>query len=119
MTELTPTPTIDETKQAAQEALVKLQQSADMLKEQLTLATLGKFTNMALREAVGHAIRQGNHTVRTEKWRYIRYADGTEELYDMVRDPNEWFDSTQATIFAPDRPSLNAPPRMARRASIK
>jgi len=33
---------------------------------------------------------QGNHGVRTEQWRYIRYADGTEELYDMQRDPNEW-----------------------------
>ncbi|MGH8017587.1 MAG: sulfatase-like hydrolase/transferase, partial [Opitutaceae bacterium] len=33
---------------------------------------------------------QGNHSVRTERWRYIRYADGKEELYDMIRDPNEW-----------------------------
>lgn len=33
---------------------------------------------------------QGNHTVRTERWRYIRYADGSEELYDVVQDPNEW-----------------------------
>lgn len=32
----------------------------------------------------------GNHAVRTEKWRYIRYADGSEELYDMQRDPHEW-----------------------------
>jgi len=32
----------------------------------------------------------GNHAVRTERWRYIRYADGSEELYDMVADPNEW-----------------------------
>lgn len=33
---------------------------------------------------------QGNHGVRSERWRYIRYADGTEELYDMLADPNEW-----------------------------
>lgn len=33
---------------------------------------------------------QGNHTIRTEDWRYIRYADGTEELYDLKADPNEW-----------------------------
>ncbi len=33
---------------------------------------------------------QGNHTVRTEDWRYIRYADGSEELYDRRKDPNEW-----------------------------
>lgn len=33
---------------------------------------------------------QGNHGIRTERWRYIRYADGSEELYDMQNDPNEW-----------------------------
>ncbi|MBM3861826.1 MAG: sulfatase [Verrucomicrobia bacterium] len=33
---------------------------------------------------------QGNHGIRSERWRYIRYADGTEELYDMKSDPNEW-----------------------------
>lgn len=31
-----------------------------------------------------------NHAVRSRDWRYIRYADGSEELYDMVADPNEW-----------------------------
>lgn len=31
-----------------------------------------------------------NHTVRNEQWRYIQYADGSEELYDMVNDPNEF-----------------------------
>ena len=30
------------------------------------------------------------HTVRTDRWRYIRYADGSEELYDHENDPNEW-----------------------------
>jgi hypothetical protein len=33
---------------------------------------------------------QNNHAVRTERWRYVRYADGSEELYDHARDPNEW-----------------------------
>jgi choline-sulfatase len=32
----------------------------------------------------------GNHGVRSERWRYIRYADGSEELYDMEADPREW-----------------------------
>jgi arylsulfatase A-like enzyme len=31
-----------------------------------------------------------NHAVRDERYRYIRYADGTEELYDVIADPNEW-----------------------------
>ena len=33
---------------------------------------------------------QNNHAVRDERWRYIRYADGSEELYDHQNDPNEW-----------------------------
>jgi arylsulfatase A-like enzyme len=32
----------------------------------------------------------GNHAVRSEKYRLIRYADGSEELYDLDADPNEW-----------------------------
>ena len=31
-----------------------------------------------------------NHAVRDEAWRYIRYADGSEELYDETADPYEW-----------------------------
>ncbi len=31
-----------------------------------------------------------NHAVRTDRWRYIRYADGSEELYDHSNDPYEW-----------------------------
>ncbi len=32
----------------------------------------------------------GNHSLRTERYRYIRYADGSEELYDHDSDPYEW-----------------------------
>ncbi|MCA9186753.1 MAG: sulfatase [Pirellulaceae bacterium] len=31
-----------------------------------------------------------NHSVRDERYRFIRYADGGEELYDHQQDPNEW-----------------------------
>jgi arylsulfatase A-like enzyme len=31
-----------------------------------------------------------NHAVRSEGYRFIRYADGGEELYDESRDPYEW-----------------------------
>ena len=41
-----------------------------------------------------------NHTVRTEKWRYIRYHDGGEELYDEVKDPLEWTNLAQKPEFA-------------------
>jgi len=33
---------------------------------------------------------RNNHAVRSERWRYIRYSDGTEELYDHQNDPMEW-----------------------------
>ena len=35
----------------------------------------------------------GNHSVRSERWRYVRYADfhgGGEELYDHESDEEEW-----------------------------
>lgn len=31
-----------------------------------------------------------NHAVRSDRWRYIRYHDGSEELYDEEHDPREW-----------------------------
>ena len=33
---------------------------------------------------------KGNHSIRSERYRYIRYADGSEELYDHKTDSNEW-----------------------------
>lgn len=33
---------------------------------------------------------RNNHAVRTDKWRYIRYDDGFEELYDHNADPYEF-----------------------------
>ncbi|WP_395090539.1 sulfatase [Armatimonas sp.] len=33
---------------------------------------------------------QNNHTVRDANWRYIRYANGDEELYDEIKDPYEF-----------------------------
>ena len=32
----------------------------------------------------------GNASLRTDRWRFIRYADGSEELYDLTQDPREW-----------------------------
>ncbi len=31
-----------------------------------------------------------SHAVANERYRYIRYSDGAEELYDLLSDPNEW-----------------------------
>jgi len=61
-----------------------------------------------------------NHAVRTERWRYIRYADGGEELYDEIKDPYEWtnlagrpeFERTKAEL-ARWLPEKDAPHRGA------
>ncbi|MBI2376494.1 MAG: hypothetical protein HYV07_21040, partial [Deltaproteobacteria bacterium] len=33
---------------------------------------------------------EGNHALRTDEFRYIRYSNGDQELYDHRFDPNEW-----------------------------
>jgi arylsulfatase A-like enzyme len=57
-----------------------------------------------------------NHSFRGEQWRYIRYADGSEELYDHQADPNEWTNvvndpkySTIKAEFAKHIPAVNVP----------
>ncbi len=59
---------------------------------------------------------RNNHTVRSEHWRYIRYADGSQELYDHRADPNEWrnvaADPANAPVIAAHAkwlPKLNVP----------
>jgi arylsulfatase A-like enzyme len=43
---------------------------------------------------------RGNHALRSERWRYIRYADGGEELYDHANDPHEWTNLAGKPEFA-------------------
>ena len=33
---------------------------------------------------------KGNFSLRNIRWRYLSYANGEEELYDLKNDPNEW-----------------------------
>jgi arylsulfatase A-like enzyme len=35
-------------------------------------------------------MKPGEYAMMNEDWRYIRYADGAEELYNVKNDPNEW-----------------------------
>ncbi|MDO6602842.1 sulfatase [Arenibacter palladensis] len=55
-------------------SLVPLLENSDLEWDHLPIMTMG----------------QGNHAVRSKRWRYIRYKDGTEELYDHNSDPWEW-----------------------------
>ncbi|MCW5977868.1 MAG: sulfatase [Bryobacteraceae bacterium] len=65
----------------------------------------------------------GNHAVRDERWRYIRYRDGGEELYDLIADPNEYANvasnprrRTVKERLAKFLPASSAPPKPHREA---
>ena len=60
---------------------------------------------------------KNNHAVRTERYRYIRYYEGSEELYDLQNDPNEWTNLAAKKELAPVKqelarwlPKVNADP---------
>lgn len=58
-----------------------------------------------------------NHSIHTERWRYIRYRDGKEELYDHTIDPGEHTNlaelETSASVIEELKkhlPTTDAPP---------
>ena len=58
-----------------------------------------------------------NHSVRDERYRYTRWSDGSEELYDHYNDPHEWENLAGADALAGIKqelasklPNTNAPP---------
>jgi len=67
---------------------------------------------------------RANHAVRTERWRYIRYRDSTEELYDRQNDEMEWTNlagqtkhQQTKTMLARWLPKQNAPDSPRQRGS--
>jgi len=40
--------------------------------------------------AVTHLDHPENYAISTERWRYLHYRGGEEELYDIESDPHEW-----------------------------
>tara|TARA_R110002049_G_scaffold47902_1_gene138394 strand:- start:89457 stop:91004 length:1548 start_codon:yes stop_codon:yes gene_type:complete len=60
---------------------------------------------------------EGNASVSGERWKYIRYKDGTEELYDLQSDPQEWTnlaaDATSGAKAAKEKLSKFVPQEFA------
>lgn len=40
--------------------------------------------------SITHLSEPGSYGLSSENWRYIHYANGDEELYDIAHDPYEW-----------------------------
>lgn len=55
-----------------------------------SLMPLLRQPDRATKRTVVTTFDPGNVSLRNRRWRYIRYADGSEELYDHRMDPNEW-----------------------------
>ncbi|MBI2481299.1 MAG: sulfatase, partial [Planctomycetia bacterium] len=84
--------------------------------EGLDISSLLKDPNAPWKTPALTTHNKDNHSFRSEQWRYIRYADGSEELYDHATDPYEWTnvagDPKHAAIkagFAKHIPAVNAP----------
>jgi choline-sulfatase len=59
----------------------------------------------------------GNHSLRSTHWHFIRYGDGSEELYDHRDDPHEWHNvagspqhAEMLADFRQKLPTINAAP---------
>ena len=55
-----------------------------------SLVPLLKNPNAEWRSTAITAFNDRNISIRTERFRYIRYRDEQEELYDCTADPHEW-----------------------------
>jgi arylsulfatase A-like enzyme len=50
----------------------------------------------------------GAYAIINQNWRYIRYKDTTEELYNVRKDPNEWTNLANDEEFAAIKKQLQA-----------
>lgn len=49
-----------------------------------------------------------NFAVRSDRWRYVRYEDASEELYDHATDPHEWENLSASPVHAATKAALLA-----------
>ncbi len=81
-----------------------------------SLAPLIENASVPWRHSIITTYAKGNHTLRSDRYRYIRYDDGSEELYDHFSDPHEWKNlasnpelAQTLARFRQELPSVSAP----------
>ncbi|MCA9069966.1 MAG: sulfatase [Planctomycetaceae bacterium] len=55
-----------------------------------SLVPLLRNVNLQTDRVVVTSFDRGNVSLRSDQWRYLRYRDGSVELYNIKLDPNEW-----------------------------
>ena len=73
-----------------------------------SLAPLLKDPDAAWDRPVITTYQFGEYAVRDERFQYIRYIDGSEELYDLEADPEEWNNIAGDSGFASAKARLSA-----------
>ena len=81
-----------------------------------SLVPLIENSGASWRHSIITTYAMNNHTLRSDRFRYIRYEDGSEELYDHFRDSNEWTNlannpeyARELDAFRKNLPKDNAP----------
>ena len=67
-----------------------------------------------VKEAAFSFVGKGT-SMRTSNWAYMKYGDGSEELYDMKKDPKQFVNLAQSTQHAEVLQSLRKQFRIARK----
>lgn len=69
---------------------------------------------------------RGNHGLRSDRWRYIRYADESEELYDQLNDPKNFHNLANDPKFTEVKlslrqhlPAIEADPEPTRESPLR
>ena len=74
--------------------LLKLKQPDSV--QGTSLVPILKDTQAEVKE-MALSILRGSHGMRTDRWAYMRYTDGSEELYDMKNDPEQFTNLAPST----------------------
>lgn len=73
----------------------------------LTMIYCGESAKRPLSPTEKEQLSNQQWTLRTERWRYIRYSNGSEELYEHRTDAHEWVNLASSPEHAETRQELS------------